>query len=123
VVLVLVVLGGTWNKQRKAAQPGRLPAAVERQLLPGSKLVPGRPSRDRTGRPGGEQEALRQQARRDFQSADGNGDGYLSRTEVAGHFPLVGREFQRIDADGDGRISPQEFFRLRRFQARQRQQK
>ncbi len=122
VVLVLVALAGTWNKQRKAAHPSRLPAAVERQPLPGSKLVPGRPSRDRTGRPGNEQEALRQQARRDFQSADGNGDGYLSRTEVAGKFPLIGREFQRIDADGDGRISPQEFFRLRRFQARQHQQ-
>ncbi|MDH3287909.1 MAG: EF-hand domain-containing protein [Betaproteobacteria bacterium] len=42
---------------------------------------------------------------------------------MAGHFPLIEREFQRIDADGDGRISPQEFFRLRRFQARQNRQK
>lgn len=123
VVLVVVALAGVWNKQRKAAHPGGLPAAMERQPLPGSKLVPERPSRDRTGRPGNEQEAFRQQARHDFQSADRNGDGYLTRTEVAGHFPLIGREFHRIDADGDGRISPQEFFRFRRFQARQRLQK
>ncbi|MDH3287908.1 MAG: serine/threonine protein kinase [Betaproteobacteria bacterium] len=60
VVLVLVTLASAWNKQRKAAHPSRLPTAVERQLLPGSKLVPGRPSRDRTERPGDEQEALRQ---------------------------------------------------------------
>jgi serine/threonine protein kinase len=123
VVLLLVALVGAWNTQRKAVQQGRVPAAVERQPLPGPKLVPGRPSRDRSDRPGKELEALEQQARREFLAADRDGDGYLTRAEVVGRFPLIEREFQRVDADGDGRISPQEFFRVRRFQARQQPQK
>ena len=122
VVVVLAVLAlGAWNK-RRAAREERLPAAMERQPLPGATVGPERPSRDRPDRPGVELEARRQQARREFQVADGNGDGYLSREEVAGHFPLIAREFERVDADRDGRISPQEFFRLRRFQARQHPQ-
>jgi len=36
---------------------------------------------------------------------------------------LIEREFERVDADGDGKISPQEFMRLRRLQARQPLQK
>jgi len=123
VVLVLVALAGAWNKQRMAAQQGRLPAAVDRQPTPGTKPAPGRPSRDRSDRPGEELEALKEQARRDFLDADRDGDGYLTRAEVAGRFPLIEREFERVDADRDGRISPQEFFRLRRFQARRNVQK
>jgi hypothetical protein len=33
------------------------------------------------------------------------------------------REYGRVDGDGDGRISPEEFLRLRRFQAQQRLKK
>lgn len=119
VVVVLAVLAvGAWKK-RRAASEERLPEAMERQPRPESTVAPERPSRDRPDRPGVDLEAQRQQARREFQAADRNGDGYLSREEVAGHFPLIAREFERVDADHDGRISPQEFFRLRRFQARQ----
>lgn len=123
VVLLLVALVGAWNKQRKAARQGQLPPVVERPPIPGSNTVPVRPSRERSDRPGEELEALKQTARRDFLGADRDGDGYLTRAEVAGRFPLIEREFSRVDTDGDGRISQQEFFRLRRFQARQHLQR
>lgn len=123
VLLLLVALATAWNKQRRAAQQVRQPAAVERQLSPGAGLAPDRPSRDRSDRPGTALEALRHEAQREFREADRDGDGYLSRAEVAGQFPRIEHEFARVDADGDGRISPQEFFRLRRFQARQHLQK
>ena len=86
-------------------------------------MAPDRPSRDRSDRPGEALEALKDRAQREFGDADRDGDGYLSRAEVVGRFPLIEREFARVDADGDGRISRQEFFRLRRFQARQHQLK
>ncbi len=123
VLLLLAALAAAWIKQRRAAQQAQWPAAVERQLMPGSRLAPDRPSRDRPDRPGEASEALRQEAQREFRDADRDGDGYLSRMEVAGRFPLIEREFARVDGDGDGRISRQEFFRLRRFQARQHQLK
>lgn len=122
VLLVLVALAGVWN-QRNAARQEPLSAPMDRQLFPGSKPAPDRPSRDRSARPGEELEALRRQARAEFHDADRDGDGYLSRAEVAGRFPLIEREFERVDADRDGKISPQEFFRVRRFQARQHQRR
>jgi serine/threonine protein kinase len=81
---------------------------------------PGRERDDRPpGHPGDFQDRMRQGAEQDFRSADGNGDGYLSRDEAQERFPFVAREFHRIDRDGDGRISPQEFVDLRRAQAEQ----
>ena len=91
--------------------------------MPRPGTVPDRPPRDRSDRPGDAMEALREEAQREFRDADRDGDGYLSRAEAAGRFPLIEREFKRVDADGDGRISRVEFFRLRRFQARQHLQK
>jgi len=123
VLLLLVGLAAAWLKQRRAAQQARQPAPVERQLMPGPRMAPDRPSRDRSDRPGEALEALKDRAQREFGDADRDGDGYLSRAEVVGRFPLIEREFARVDADGDGRISRQEFFRLRRFQARQHQLK
>jgi hypothetical protein len=99
------------------------PVGTGPRALPKTAPVPDRPSRDRPERPGDERELVREQVQREFRSADHDGDGYLSRSEIAGRFPLIEREFERVDADGDGRISPQEFMRLRRFQARQQFQK
>ena len=76
-----------------------------------------------TGALGDEHEALRQVVQREFRGADRDGDGYLSRSEVAGRFPALERGFDRADTDRDGRISPQEFMRLRRFRAQQHLQK
>ena len=39
---------------------------------------------------------------------------------VCARFAGIEREFERVDSDGDGRISPEEFWRLRRFQAQQK---
>jgi serine/threonine protein kinase len=65
-------------------------------------------------------ERLRQEMEADFQSADRNGDGFLSQDEVRGRFPVIAREFAKVDADGDGRISLLEFlqFRKRQFERR-----
>ena len=122
-VLGLAVAVAAWNKQREATRQADVPATTAPQALPKPALAPGRPSRDRPERPGDEREALRQQVQAEFMGADRDGDGYLSRRETAGRFPLIEREFERVDADRDGRISPQEFARLRRFQARQHLQK
>jgi serine/threonine protein kinase len=121
--LVLVVAVAAWNRQGDRTREPDAPAGTGPQMLPKPGLVPDRPSRDRPERPGDEREAPRELAQREFRSADRDGDGYLSRPEVAGRFPLIEREFERVDADGDGKISPQEFMRLRRFQARQPLQK
>ncbi len=119
VVLVLAaLLVGAWSK-RKASRQAGLPEVTKERPFPGAKLPPDRPTRERSDRPGDSLEALRQQAQREFQDADRDGDGYLSREEVVGRFPLIAHEFERVDTDRDGRISAQEFYRLRRFQARQ----
>ena len=73
-----------------------------------------RPPREREERPGaGELDDPRRRAEAEFRLADGNGDGQLSRDEVAGK-PLLAKEFHRIDANGDGHISPQEFMNFRK---------
>jgi len=120
-VVLAAILVGVLHKSNVTRN--QLPRVPERQHFPGAKPSLERPSRERSDRPGQDLEALRQQARRQFQDADRDGDGYLSREETARRFPVVEREFERVDTDRDGRISPQEFYRLRRFQARQHLQK
>lgn len=121
--LVLVLVAAAWHKKREIAPPLGLPPAVGPQTPVKPAHAPDRPSRDRPERPDDEREAFRELVQREFRSADRDGDGYLSRSEVAGRFPAIEREYARVDTDGDGRISPQEFMRLRRFQARQHLQK
>lgn len=50
----------------------------------------------------------------DLRAMDANGDGYLTRDEVA-NMPLVPQEFDRIDTNRDGRISLEEFIDFRPF--------
>lgn len=150
--LLLVAVIGSWNKQRSAvtsvqapaaapaapsAPPARVeapgpkpkpaPPATETRVARTDDAAPARPPRERIDRPGDEQRAemeeLKRKAATEFRSADRDGNGYLTRDEVRGRFPLIEREFNRVDADRDGRISPQEFFRLRRWQAQQRAEK
>jgi len=118
--LVLVVAVVAWNRQGDRMRQPDAPAGTGPQTLPKTGPAPDRPSRDRPERPGDERDASRELAQREFRSADRDGDGYLSRSEVAGRFPVIEREFDRVDADHDGRISPQEFLRLRHFQVRER---
>ncbi|MBT9569202.1 MAG: hypothetical protein IV085_13000 [Thiobacillus sp.] len=67
-----------------------------------------------TQRPGGNGEfearrqVIRERARARYNEADGNGDGQLSREEMARLRPGMAKHFDRIDANGDGLASEQE---------------
>ena len=52
-------------------------------------------------------------ARKEFELADRDGNGYLSRDEIHGRFPYIEQNFQDVDTDRDGRISADELVRLR----------
>jgi hypothetical protein len=138
-VLLVAVLGvSEWNKRTvQTVAPGAGPSPEAQALQSAPKPTAGeqpsagprresraRPERERADRPGDTQrpalEEYHHNVQQEFRSADRNGDGYLSREEVKGRFTFIEREFGRVDADGDGRISPDEFWQLRRFQARQK---
>lgn len=146
VVLVSVLAVSAWNKQRpartatpeatrpgpgvapsfEATAPGPKPA-IEQPTFDPSDSARARPERERADRPGDQARPALQEYRRkteqEFRSADRDGDGYLSRSEVRAQFAGIAREFERVDGDGDGRLSPEEFWRLRRFQAQQKLRK
>lgn len=80
-------------------------------------------------RPGGNgdfearRQAIRERARARFAEADRNGDGLLSREEVARLRPMLARHFDRIDANRDGQASEQELAdALRRLHEMRREQ-
>jgi hypothetical protein len=142
VLLVAVLAVSAWNKQRsaqtaargdspapevKAPKPRPKPAVAEQPSADTRDTLRARPERERADRPGDTQrpalEEFRKKIAQEFKSADRDGDGYLSRAEVQGRFPGIEREYGRVDADGDGRISPEEFLRIRRFQAQQKLKK
>ncbi len=51
---------------------------------------------------------IRERARAHFAAADRDGDGKLSREEVAQLRPFLARHFDRIDTDHDGLLSERE---------------
>jgi Ca2+-binding EF-hand superfamily protein len=134
-ILVLVLGFSAWNKQRpartalpEATRPAPEPKPAFKQPSPDPReAARDRPERDRADRPGDKQapglEEFRRKVFQEFRSGDRDDDGYLSREEVRNRFPAMEREFARVDADSDGRISPEEFLRMRRFQAQQRLKK
>jgi serine/threonine protein kinase len=135
-LLVAVLAISAWNKQRPAQTGAPAGSASPQAQTPKPWLKPAaepsfdpraRPERERADRPGDKQrpvpEELRKKVLQEFRSGDRDADGYLSRDEARSRFPGIEREFERVDSDGDGRVSPEEFLRLRRFQAQQKLKK
>ncbi len=90
---------------------------------PAREFAPTADPRERPPRPDDENSGLdraRERVSEEFRSADRDGDGYLSPTEVEGRFPGIAREFDRVDRNGDRRISLDEFAELRRMQFEKR---
>lgn len=55
--------------------------------------------------------------KREFESIDGDGDGFVTEAEFRAHFPdlpagALGALEDSADADGDGRFSLEEFVRI-----------
>ncbi len=60
--------------------------------------------------------SIPQSVQLEFNSADRDGNGFLTPDEVRGRFPYIERNFSKVDTDGDGRISPAELAALRNLQ-------
>lgn len=63
---------------------------------------------------------LRERARQRFHDADTNGDGGLSREELARLNPGAARNFDQFDHDGDNELSEQEVAQALRKSLKQR---
>lgn len=67
------------------------------------------PKLDEAGRKGDVVRNAREKALAQFDTADANKDGKLSKEEVAGHFRYMADNFGKHDADKDGFLSWEEF--------------
>jgi glycine/D-amino acid oxidase-like deaminating enzyme len=67
---------------------------------------------------------FRERAQERFRNADSDGNGRLSREELARLHPNAARHFDLIDTDGDGEVSPQEMAQAlrKRAELRRRQE-
>lgn len=116
-VWLLIGMGGLGSGMARAEPPtGAAPdwGQIRRDVDAGAR----RPDGDFEAR----RQAIRERARARFAAADRNGDGLLSRDEMARLRPMLARHFDRIDANHDGQVSEQELAdALRRLQEMRRE--
>jgi Ca2+-binding EF-hand superfamily protein len=67
------------------------------------------PKLDEEGRKGDVARMIKEKTAAQFDAADGNKDGKLSREEVARQFPHMSENFDRRDIDKDGFLGWEEF--------------
>ena len=108
-IVFLVLMGlGVWQVQRLGWKTDLI-ARVDARVA--ADPVPTPPPAEWAGLTAEDAEyrrvSVQGEYRIDFDALDANGDGYLSRTEVADH-PTLSAEFRAVDADNDGRLSREE---------------
>ncbi len=104
------------------AEDAAAPAGSSPPATPGDSLASGPMEAQRNTETGSSGDAqVPQSVKKQFATADRDGNGFLTPEEVAGRFPYIEKHFSMVDADHDGRISIDELWQLRQTQLAKRQ--
>jgi serine/threonine protein kinase/Ca2+-binding EF-hand superfamily protein len=112
-------LTGEINQAQRAQTPAATPqaetaVALTPQSAPAALVTDSSRAAASSGGASGVQISTALQ--KEFDTADRDGNGYLTPDEVRGRFPFIAKNFDKVDTDHDGRISPVELWQMRRKQ-------